>query len=471
MPLSFTEEEYEDIILPHEDPLVINPIIGENKIWKVMVDGGSLTNILFHRTYTKINLAGLDMEPCQEAPLKAFGRHRIPCEAIRFTFPLTNNKAEYEALLTGLSLAKNLEVKHLRVLSDSIFVVKYFSGEYEQREPRNRAYAAKVKELYLSFPSFELSQIARENDSRADALSHLASTETQSLTGSIYLTEVTVPLIDKKQCMEIHQMITWMMPILAFLEKGTLPLSKKLAQKVRHSATNYTIINGKLYRWSALSPLLRFLDTEEQKLALETVHECICGEPLAETALAFKILRQGFHWTTLRADANQYIKKCRQSKGDVGRRAILGLIGLSNNTKVVHRRNPLRLAYGTYALLPIEVGLESHQTEVFEIESNEVGLRANIDRLEEEREAAHQRNLKYQLQAAQYYDSGIKKQSFFVGDLVLQELATSIHTKKCKLQPNWEGPYAISEVVRPGTYKLKTMVGELIKNTWYASRL
>ncbi|XP_074337302.1 uncharacterized protein LOC141674494 [Apium graveolens] len=56
---------------------------------------------------------------------------------------------------------------------------------------------------------------------------------------------------------------------------------------------------------------------------------------------------------------------------------------------------PFRLTYGTDALLPIEVGLESHRTEVFGIESNKVGLRANIDLLEEEREAAHQRNLKF----------------------------------------------------------------------------
>ncbi|XP_074373692.1 uncharacterized protein LOC141714046 [Apium graveolens] len=54
------------------------------------------------------------------------------CQAIRFTFLLTNNEAEYQALLAGLSLAKNLEVKHLRVFSDSILVVKHFSGEYNK---------------------------------------------------------------------------------------------------------------------------------------------------------------------------------------------------------------------------------------------------------------------------------------------------------------------------------------------------
>ena len=56
------------------------------------------------------------------------------CQAIRFTFPLTNNEAEYEALLAGISLCKSLEVKHLRAFSDSMLVVKHYSGEYEQRD-------------------------------------------------------------------------------------------------------------------------------------------------------------------------------------------------------------------------------------------------------------------------------------------------------------------------------------------------
>ncbi|XP_074362493.1 uncharacterized protein LOC141702777 [Apium graveolens] len=211
-------------------------------------------------------------------------------QAIRFTFPLTNNEGEYEALLAKMNLAKNLEVKHLRVFSNSMLVVKYFSGEDEQRDPRTRAYATKVRELSLSFQFFELSQIVGENNSRADALSCLASTETQSHTGSTYFTEVKTPSIDKKQCMKIHQLIIRMIQIPAFLEKGTLPLSKKEAQKIRYRVVNYTIINGKHYRRSASSPLLQCQDTKEQKIALETVHEGVYGEHLAGRALAFKIL-------------------------------------------------------------------------------------------------------------------------------------------------------------------------------------
>ncbi|XP_074358192.1 uncharacterized protein LOC141697608 [Apium graveolens] len=155
----------------------------------------------------------------------------------------------------------------------------------------------------------------------------------------------------------------------------------------------------------------------------------------------------------------------------MGRRVSMGLMGLPNNAQVFHGETPFRLAYRTDALIPVKVGLESYRTEVYNVKINNFGLRANVDLLEEEREVARQSKMKYLLQEAQHYDFGIKKRSFRVGDLVLKELAASMPTRQGKLQPNWEGPYKVTEVVRPETYKLETLVGEAIKNTWHGSRL
>ncbi|XP_017228331.1 uncharacterized protein LOC108203718 [Daucus carota subsp. sativus] len=457
------------------------------------------------------------------------------CQAIRFTFPLTNNEAEYEALLAGMGLARNLEVRHLRAFSDSMLVVKHFSGEYEQKELRTKAYATKVREQSLFFESFELSAISRENNSRADALFRLASAETQNLTGSIYLSAVKTPLIDKKACLGIHQVVNWMTPI--------RPLEKKEAQKIKYRAANYTLIGGRLFRRSVSQPLLRCLDPEKQILALEIVHEGICGEHLAGRSLAMKILRQGFFWPTLREDAASYSRKCQQCQlhSNVPKQppeemaSVLSLIPFSiwavdivgilptstcqakycivaidYMTKWVEARplsaiteqaakkffleqiilrfgipmgngaieaankvifqgikkrlgeakglwaeelpwvlwayrttprsstgeTPFRLAYGTDSLVPVEIGLESYRTQVFDPKTNEFGLRGNLDLLEEEREAAHQRNVRYQQQASQYYNLGVRKRSFKVGDMVLRDLATSMPTKQGKLMPN-----------------------------------
>jgi hypothetical protein len=40
-----------------------------------------------------------------------------------------------------------------------------------------------------------------------------------------------------------------------------------------------------------------------------------------------------------------------------------------------------------------------------------------------------------------------------------------------KLSPPWEGSYIITEVLKPGTYKLKTAEGQVIANFWNIEQL
>lgn len=49
---------------------------------------------------------------------------------------------------------------------------------------------------------------------------------------------------------------------------------------------------------------------------------------------------------------------------------------------------PFRLAYRTDVIIPVEVGSDSYCNEVFNMENNELGLKANVNFLQEEREAS-----------------------------------------------------------------------------------
>jgi hypothetical protein len=53
-------------------------------------------------------------------------------------------------------------------------------GEYQAREPLLQRYLAKVKESLLGLSKFEIKHIPREENSRADLLSNLASTKSPS---------------------------------------------------------------------------------------------------------------------------------------------------------------------------------------------------------------------------------------------------------------------------------------------------
>ncbi|GAV57595.1 RVT_3 domain-containing protein, partial [Cephalotus follicularis] len=51
--------------------------------------------------------------------------------ALRFGYKTTNNEAEWEALIVGLTIAKHLEVQKIEASSDSQLVFGLASGEYE----------------------------------------------------------------------------------------------------------------------------------------------------------------------------------------------------------------------------------------------------------------------------------------------------------------------------------------------------
>ena len=67
--------------------------------------------------------------------------------ALRFSFPASNNQAEYEALLAGLRAADGLGVKRLKAYSDSQLVVNQLNGDFEVKDPVMSKYLEKAKAL------------------------------------------------------------------------------------------------------------------------------------------------------------------------------------------------------------------------------------------------------------------------------------------------------------------------------------
>ena len=55
---------------------------------------------------------------------------------MRLSFLATNNKAEYEALLTEIAMVKKLGGKAIEIFSDSRLIVGQVNGELEARDHR-----------------------------------------------------------------------------------------------------------------------------------------------------------------------------------------------------------------------------------------------------------------------------------------------------------------------------------------------
>ena len=83
-------------------------------------------------------------------------------------------------------------------------------------------------------------------------------------------------------------------------------------------------------------------------------------------------------------------------------------------------------------------------------------LRLNLDLLEEKLEQVLKRMEDYHRKTARYYDQRVKPRSYKPGDLVLKKLMPARKDPSHgKLGPNWEGPYIISRIIRPGNYELQ----------------
>ena len=94
---------------------------------------------------------------------------------LRSTFRTSNNEAEYEVLLAGLRLARELQVDSLQVFSDSKLVVSQISGEFQARDGRMATCLERVKAELQKFSRHEVKHIDREDNSNADALAKLAT--------------------------------------------------------------------------------------------------------------------------------------------------------------------------------------------------------------------------------------------------------------------------------------------------------
>ena len=84
-----------------------------------------------------------------------------------------------------------------------------------------------------------------------------------------------------------------------------------------------------------------------------------------------------------------------------------------------------RLTYGTEAVIPVKVGVTSTRQAAFREEGNDEKLRLNLDCLDEVRDKASSRMVKYQQKMAEYYNKRVKLRQLDIGDLILRKVSAA----------------------------------------------
>ncbi|XP_071733616.1 uncharacterized protein [Rutidosis leptorrhynchoides] len=195
--------------------------------------------------------------------------------AIRLKIASSTNEAEYEALIAGLRLAKSIDVRQLTAYVDSQLVESQLNGSFEARDTSMQKYLELTKALNKTFAAFEIKQIPRNLNKKADALSKLAS-----LLYDHFTKKVMVEVLERKSTEEDTLMATitieeecWIKPFIKYLVDGTLPEDKQQARRIQMRAPMYNFKNGILYRKSFIEPYLRCVGPAQAKEIIQEMHE------------------------------------------------------------------------------------------------------------------------------------------------------------------------------------------------------
>ena len=133
------------------------------------------------------------------------------------------------------------------------------------------------------------------------------------------------------------------------------------------------------------------------------------------------------------------------------------------------RETPFTLVYGTDAMIPIDMMENTGRVRLFDEEISEVGLRANLDVIDEVGDLAQISGEAMKRRLERSYKTKVIPQGFRAQDLVLRK--AQLIQMDSKLAPKWIGPYRIKEVLGEGAYKLETLEGKEIPRTWNAANL
>jgi len=95
--------------------------------------------------------------------------------SFKLDFQVTNNIAEYEALLLGLNVAKDRGIKNIKVFGDADMIIQQVNKTFQTKHPRLKTHRDEVWRIRDSFDYFYISYIPRAQNQLADSLAVSAS--------------------------------------------------------------------------------------------------------------------------------------------------------------------------------------------------------------------------------------------------------------------------------------------------------
>uniref|UniRef100_A0A2N9EDF9 Integrase catalytic domain-containing protein n=1 Tax=Fagus sylvatica TaxID=28930 RepID=A0A2N9EDF9_FAGSY len=279
-------------------------------------------------------------------------------KSFKLEFSYSNNASEYEAYITGLAIAHEMGIKHLRVIEDSNLIICQTKGEFSLKEPSLALYRALVQKLEerpkvdvtIDKRSVPITDLLKEKlkeqnldaeDWRIPIRAKLMSPEGAAdlkilkdyvlIVGDLYrrlpggvlarcvnLQEAIRKLteVHEKSC-EFRDGVyatfvssNWRTPFLEYLIENILPQTSQATTWLKKLATRYFVEGGILFRKGFYGDPLRCLSLAESRIVMKEAHSRECGEHQGKKRLYQLLLTLGYYWPTMKKDTADFVKSC-----------------------------------------------------------------------------------------------------------------------------------------------------------------
>jgi hypothetical protein len=256
---------------------------------------------------------------------------------VHLDFKTTNNMAEYETLIFGLSTTLSLGVRQLLVKGDSQLIIKQVKGKCSCNDPQLVIYLLHAQKIEKDFEALDLQHIPHANNVVADELStkvsmwapvpegifeqRLQRPTTQTIEpgegGNTNTSKLVVqPALFTWSPPKIVGITgdtvnpgaqdpdaqaspnAWITEIWDYLKDNILLDEHVSAEQIVRVAKRYTLVEGDLYRSGAKDVLMRCITREDGCSLVAKIHGGECGNNASSRMLVGKAFRHGFYWPT-----------------------------------------------------------------------------------------------------------------------------------------------------------------------------
>uniref|UniRef100_A0A2N9GRD8 RNA-directed DNA polymerase n=1 Tax=Fagus sylvatica TaxID=28930 RepID=A0A2N9GRD8_FAGSY len=465
-------------------------------------------------------------------------------KSFKLDFPCSNNASEYEAYITGLVIAHEMGIKHLRVnwrlqsyhLPDQGCENRY--ADALATLGSQVSFEGSKVDVTIDKRSMPITDLLREKfkepnldaeDWRTPIKAKLVAPEGtawRSLARCVNLQEAAKKLTEvHEKCCELRDGISlyrrlqrlgyfwpsmskeaaslqeqcsfcqhqhesdqiyatfvssdWRTPFLEYLIENILPQTSQAAVRIKKLATRYFVEGGILFRKGFHGDPLRCLSLAESQTVMKEAHSGECGEHQGKKRLYQLLLTLGYYWPTMKKDTADFVKSCHtcQLQANLIHTHPTSLQNMATpwpfHTWGLDLIGPINPASGGYIWILVATEYFSKWVEAIPlrkatgaavtnfIREHIITRVADLEGLEEARELAQARSLRYHQKLADAYEKTLQTRIFAKGQMVLK---TVDHVRRglpspSKFAPNWEGPYLIREAYDSGYYKLSTADG------------